>query len=45
MVLNIKDKVCGIETNYEINYDIEDDNWSFPLLTDLKKGDLLILDQ
>lgn len=45
-VISIKTiKADAIKTEYNIRYDdCPDDIWFFPLLMDLKKGDLLVTD-
>jgi serine protease inhibitor len=40
----IFNEINPIKTEYIVHYDIEDDNttWNFPLLSDLKNGDLIV---
>ena len=43
--LKIEDVTVGADPEYIINYDIDedDDEWTMPLLKDLDKGDLILL--
>ena len=43
-VLSIKEKnVDQMKTEYNVKYSDDEDTWFFPLLKDLKKGDLIIV--
>ena len=42
-VLSVK-KLSGRHTKYEVLYEGEDDACIFPLLVDMEKGDLILLD-
>ena len=42
-VLCVK-KLSGRHTKYEVHYEGEDDTCIFPLLIDMEKGDLMLLD-
>ena len=40
---DIPDRADAIDADYIIKYDIDEDEWTMPLLKDLKKGDLIVL--